>query len=110
MKLTLTYLELKNLILFFKLAKSALSITLQVKKSNSLGMKKTGVWTKHYTLTLWPDEKSLKDFSKSGAHLKAMKESGKLAKEIRTLTINAEQFPNWKDAKKMLENVNPLKF
>ncbi|MCH6235179.1 DUF3291 domain-containing protein [Cognataquiflexum rubidum] len=110
MKLTITSLELKNAFLFFKLANSALSIKIQVKSSNSLGMKKTGFWTKHYTMTLWPDEKSLKDFSKSGAHLKAMRESGKLAKEIRTLTIDADRFPDWKVAKKLLEDVKPLKF
>lgn len=110
MKLTITSLELKNPILFFRLANSALSITLQVKNSNSLGMKKTGFWTKHYTMTLWPDEKSLKDFSKSGAHLKAMRESGKLAKEIRTLTIDADRFPDWNVAKKLLEDVKPLIF
>lgn len=110
MKLTITYLELKSPFLFFKLSQSALYITLQVRKSNCLGMKKTGVWTKHYTMTLWPDEKSLKDFSKSGAHLKAMRDSGKLAKEIRTLTIDADQFPDWNEAKKMLEKVKPLRF
>lgn len=110
MKLTITYLELKSPLLFFKLSQSALYITLQVKQSNCLGMKKTGFWTKHYTMTLWPDEKSLKDFSKSGAHLKAMKESGKIAKEIRTLTIDTTHFPDWKSAKKMLEKVKPLKF
>ncbi|WP_194973250.1 DUF3291 domain-containing protein [Aquiflexum lacus] len=110
MKVTITYLELKSPFLFFKLSKQALAITRQIKKSNCLGMRKKGVWTKHYTMTMWPDEKSLKEFSKSGAHFQSMKKSGQIAKEIKTLTIDSDKFPDWKTAKEILKNSKPLTF
>lgn len=50
-------------------------------------------------MTLWDGEKSLKDFAKSGAHLEAMKISKDIAKEIRTLTYDAEHLPSWRVAK-----------
>ena len=33
-----------------------------------------------------------------------------LAKEIRTLTIDAESLPNWKEAKQMLSQVSPIRY
>ncbi len=60
-------------------------------------------WTKHYTMTLWNDESELTEFAKSGAHLSAMKNGGQIAKEIRTITIDAEVLPSWDGAIKLLE-------
>jgi hypothetical protein len=54
-------------------------------------------------MTLWNNENELKEFATSGAHLEAMKISKKIAKEIRTITIDADNLPNWKEAKKLLE-------
>ena len=73
-------------------------------------MKKTGFWTTHYTMTLWKNEADLKDFARSGAHLKYMKTSGKIAKAIKTLTIDATEIPSWKEAKAMLENIKPINY
>ena len=56
----------------------------------------------HYTMTLWENEEDLKTFAKSGAHLEAMQKGAKIASEIRTLTMDAEQLPDWKTAKTML--------
>ena len=57
----------------------------------------------HYTMTLWESEEDLKAFAASGAHLEAMKKGASIAREIRTLTIDATELPDWKTAKKMLE-------
>lgn len=81
-----------------------------MKTTDCKAFKKQGFWTKHYTMTLWNSEEELKDFAKSGAHLDAMKESSKIAKEIRTLTIDADSLPNWKDAKQMLTEVTPIRY
>jgi hypothetical protein len=54
-------------------------------------------------MTLWQDETEIKKFSTSGAHLEAMKVSKSLAKEIQTLTIEADALPQWKEAKEMLK-------
>jgi hypothetical protein len=45
-------------------------------------------------MTLWENDKQMKEFARSGAHLKAMKDSAKIAKEIRTVTIDADKFPD----------------
>ena len=57
----------------------------------------------HYTMTMWENENDLKDFAKSGHHLEAMKMGSSIAKEIRILTIDATELPNWKEAKALLK-------
>jgi len=110
MKLTITLIELKNPFKFFALSYSALHILQQLKQSNYVAMKKRGLWTTHYTMTLWHNERDLKDFAASGAHLKAMQESAKIAKHIKTLTIDANEFPSWTEAKRLLAEVKPIVF
>lgn len=65
---------------------------------------------KHYTMTLWESEQDLKLFASSGAHLDAMKSSKEIAREIRTITIDADKLPNWKEAEKLLEKGTSVKF
>ncbi|MFK7926104.1 MAG: DUF3291 domain-containing protein [Bacteroidia bacterium] len=104
MKITITLLELKSPFKFFALSRYALDITRQLKATNCAAFKKQGVWTKHYTMTLWASESELKDFARSGAHLESMKKSKSIAKEIITLTIDGTQLPDWKEAKERLES------
>jgi len=102
MKVTITSIELKNPFKFFVLSAKALKINNQLKATNCKVYRKKGFWTKHYTMTLWASENDFKDFAHSGAHLQAMRQSGEIAKEIRTLTIDADALPNWKEAKSLL--------
>lgn len=104
MKVTITSLELKGPLKFFALSAYALKIIKQLKGSNYKDFKKRGVWTTHYTMTLWQNENDLKDFAKSGAHLVAMQNAAQIAKEIRVITIDADFLPTWSEAKKLLEN------
>jgi len=46
-----------------------LNILRQLEKTNYVDFKKTGIWTNHYTITLWKNEQDLNEFSRSGAHL-----------------------------------------
>ncbi|HNL08662.1 MAG TPA: hypothetical protein PKH93_13885, partial [Chitinophagales bacterium] len=94
MKATITSIELKGPLKFFALSATALSIIKQLKATNCKDFKKKGIWTKHYTMTLWNNESELKEFAKSGAHLDAMKKSKQMAKEIRTITIDTETLPS----------------
>lgn len=103
MKATITSIELKGPLKFFALSTKALSIAKQLKSSNYKDFKKKGIWTKHYTMTLWNNENDLKYFARSGAHLAAMQSSKEIAREIRTITIEAEVLPDWKQAMKLLE-------
>ena len=103
MKATITSLELRKPWDFFNLSWQALKISRQVKTSGCLEFQKRGIWMKHYTMTLWPDESTMRNFAGSGAHLEAMRNSRKIAREIRTLTIDATELPNWKKAKHLLQ-------
>jgi hypothetical protein len=110
MKVTITSIELKSPFHFFALSLKALQILKQLKATHYKDFKKRGIWTKHYTMTLWNDENELKEFALSGAHMEAMKKSKELAKEIRTITIESVSLPSWKEAKKLLENAKVHKF
>lgn len=110
MKATITSIELKGPLKFFVLSAQALKIIKQLRATKYKGFKKRGIWTKHYTMTLWNNESELKEFAKSGAHLDAMKKSKKIAKEIRTITIDAETLPSWDEAKRLLENAKVFVF
>ena len=103
MKVTITSLELKSPWKFFSLSYQAMKILQQLQKTNCVKKKTTGFWTTHYTMTLWRSEEELKAFSKSGRHLEAMKTGNQIAKEIRILTIDATELPDWNQAKIMLK-------
>ncbi len=107
-KITITSIYLKGPLKFFPLSLKALRIMKQLNATNCLAMKKRGIWTKHYTMTLWENEQQLKDFARSGAHLKAMQEGKDIAKEIRSITMDADTFPSWKEAKELLETAKPV--
>ena len=102
MKITITSIRLRSPFKFFPLSLYALHIMRQLKSTNYAEFKKTGLWTMHYTMTMWRSEEDLKVFATSGAHLKAMQKGASIASEISTLTIDAEQLPDWKTAKEML--------
>ncbi|MCU0360725.1 MAG: DUF3291 domain-containing protein [Bacteroidia bacterium] len=110
MKVTLTSLELKGPMKFFALSAAAFKIMKQMKTTGHLAFKKRGIWTTHYTMSLWPNEESLKAFARSGAHLEAMKRSKDIAKEIRTFTYDADELPNWKKAKELLKQAKVLRY
>ena len=110
MKVTITSIELKGLLHFFALSANAINIIKQLKATNYKDFKKRGIWTKHYTMTLWNNESELKEFAKSGAHLDAMKKSKEIAKEIRTITVDTDILPSWEEAKKLLENAKVFKY
>ncbi len=110
MKATITSIALKGPFKFFALSSKALSIIKQLKSSNCKDFKKKGVWTKHYTMTLWNNENELNAFAKSGAHLEAMKSSSQIAKEIRTITIDTDTLPDWDTAINLLEKAKVYKY
>ena len=68
-----------------------------------MGYRSKGFWTKHYTMSGWDSPEPMKAFARSGAHLEAMKPSGALAKEIKTLVLEAPVFPSWKEAQQALD-------
>lgn len=103
MKATITYIELRGPLKFFALSATAMKIIRQLKTTDCKQYRAKGIWTKHYTMTLWNNEEEMKAFAYSGNHLESMKKSKSLAKEIRTITIDATELPDWKQAKELLK-------
>lgn len=110
MIVSITSIELKGPLKFFALSYNAMQIMRQMKTTNCLKMKKRGVWTKHYTMTLWENEDQMMAFVSSGAHLDAMKKSREMAKEIRVMHFEGSSLPNWKTALKHLENAKVIRY
>ena len=48
----------------------------------------------HHTVSAWNSEVEMKEFARSGAHLAAMKISGKPAEEIRTYAYESDEMPS----------------
>lgn len=110
MIVVITSIELKSPFKFFALSLQALTINKQLKATNYKEFKKKGFWTTHYTMTLWDNENDLKEFARSGAHLEAMKNSYQIAREIRTIRIEAESLPDWSKAKTLLKEAKVLNY
>lgn len=102
MKLTITSLTLKGPFQFFSFAGYAMKTIQQMRGAGVVEFRKTGFGLTHYTMSLWNTEEDLRTFARTGAHGEAMRNSKKLAKEIRTLTIDADTMPDWKTAKSLL--------
>lgn len=103
MIIVITQIKLRSPWAFFGLANMARKIVGQLKNHPNSGFKKTGFWTNHYTITSWNNRQEMQDFARSGAHLDSMKKAGSIAKEVRTLTYEADAMPTWSAAKAMLE-------
>lgn len=110
MRATITYIQLKTIFSFFPLAVYAMRIINQMKSSGHIDFKKTGIGKHHYTMSLWPSEESMRTFARSGAHLEAMRNSKKIAREIKTITIEANALPDWTTAKQLLEKGKTIRF
>lgn len=112
MIVTVTSLKLRKLWNFFRLSLHGMKVLKQTKNQQGfIKMKNTGFGYLHYTLSAWETEGDVKNFSKSGAHLEAMKESATLATEIRIYTYETDKLPDWQEAKALLmEKGRLLKF
>lgn len=107
---TITSIELKGSFKYFALSAVAWKIMKQLKSANHVDFKKKGMWTKHYTMTLWRSEDEMKAFAMSGAHKEAMQNSSSVAKEIRTITIDAKELLSWSTATQLLAEGKVIKF
>ncbi len=104
MYVTVTYLKLKSPFKLPAFLKHVYNIIAQLKESDAKKYRTTGVLTKHYTVSLWPDEKALKKFARSGAHQKAMKDVNNIASEVKVYTYKSDRLPDWTKAKRLLND------
>jgi len=106
----MTSIELKSPFKIFALLIHILNIANQLRTTNCLEFKKKGNWTKYYTITLWRNNDDIKKFVYSGAHMYAIRKSKRMVKEIRTLTIEADGLPSWKEAIILLKTKGKPRF
>ncbi len=103
MIVSITSIQLRSPLQFFSLSYQGMQIYKQLDNiPQCLAKKNTGFWKMHYTLTAWESVEAIKTFARSDAHLAAMKLSAKLATEIRILTTEMAEIPDWKTAKKLV--------
>lgn len=103
MLLSITSILLRSPLGFFELSNHGRKIYGQLDKTQGCIVKKnTGFWKLHYTMTAWQSAADMKAFAQSGAHAEAMKVSAKLATEIRILTIEMDEIPDWATAKALV--------
>ena len=104
MIVSITSIELKGLFKFFALSHKAMYIRKQLRKSDCVSLKTKGLGKKHYTISMWNNEKDMKEFAHSGAHLEAMKTAQTIAKQIRVITYEVNELPDWENAQILLKN------
>ena len=104
MIVTITLIELKSPLKYPALVFHYLKIIKQARNASCVSLKSTGFWTTFYTMTIWKSLEDMKNFARKGAHLDAMKMSGKIAKEIRILNIEGSTLLSWKEAKQKVRS------
>ena len=104
MIISVTSIKLRKLWYFFRLSLHGIKVVRQTKNQKGfIQMKNTGFGYYHYTLSIWETKEDVKNFSKSGAHLEAMKESKAIATEIGIYTYDTDKIPNWNEAKELVK-------
>lgn len=61
-------------------------------------------WDTYWTLTVWENKTSMKEYRNKGNHLKAMKVSRKIADELESINWEADSKPSWAECKRRLHN------
>ncbi len=110
MIVSITSIKLKGPFAFFPLSLRALRIVQQLRSTKCKEFRKRGIWTTHYTMTLWDNKQNMDEFVRSSAHLEAMKASSGFAREIRLYTYEGTTLPKWPDAIRLLENGKVLRY
>ncbi len=110
MIISLTSIKLKGPFSFFLFSLRAMRVGQQLQTTPCKAFRKRGIWTTHYTMTLWNSEQEMADFVRSPAHREAMKGSASLAMEIRLHTYEGTWLPDWPEAIGLLEQGKVLRY
>lgn len=103
MVIVVTVIRLKSIWKFFALSSNSLQVVRQLKAApGNISYRSRGFGKVHYTLSAWESVESMRSFARSGAHKSAMGKSAQLADEIRTLSFEADEMPDWESAKARL--------
>lgn len=61
-------------------------------------------------MSLWKSKEDLQAFSRSGAHLESIKQSGKMAREIQVITVDSMNLMPWKEAKSLVHKAKAITY
>jgi hypothetical protein len=103
MLLVITSLELASPLKLLRMYGYTVGIVKQLRHSNCLSFKTYGWWRLHYTMSLWRNEKEMRNFSLGNQHLYAMRNARSVAKEVRTLRLDTDHMPGWAEARALLK-------
>ncbi len=62
-------------------------------------------WKIGYTLTAWENKEAMMEFRNTGAHKKAMSRIRKLSTQYKTLVLEGDTLPSWKEARLQLDTI-----
>lgn len=109
MLISITYIKLKKLRYYFRLSLWGLKITRQASDSPGLiKQKNTGFGFHHYTLSVWESAGEMKNFSSSGIHADAVRNSAEIGSEFRFYTYKSDYIPSWNEAKELIKTKGRL--
>ena len=106
MFISVTRLELRSYWSFFKflsISKRAQKQAEQAKGNLHVGLNNLG-FRFFLTLTAWDSEEDMLTFIKTGAHAEAMRRSGEIARSVQSTHFEANEVPDWEEARKKLDN------
>jgi len=101
--ISITSIKLKGPFAFFPFSWRAFRVVQALQRTSCKEFRKHGIWTTHYTMTLWASEQDMNDFVRSKAHLEAMKASSRFAEEIWLHTYEGTTLPAWPEAIRLLK-------
>jgi hypothetical protein len=97
---SVTELNLKNFWGYLRFIPHAIRSKIQADKAKgiiSISLKSDGFLVQR-TLTVWEDEASMKNYVRSGWHLKAMKDFSKMANKSYVVKFEIQKAPSWEEA------------
>lgn len=97
---SITELKLKNFWSYLVFIPHAVKSKIQASKAKgivSIALQSDGLLTQR-TLTVWQGEKEMRDYVRSGAHIKAVVAFGPHAKKSSTAHFEVDTIPSWEMA------------
>lgn len=107
MIISLTELRLRNFLQFPRFIRHSAASTSQAQQSPGVVAVKGKVgWNVGYTITAWKDMESMMAFRHSGAHKEAMKDIKRVSHKYKTMHYQADEVPNWQQAREKLSELD----
>lgn len=99
MIICITGLKIKSIWVILRFYAFSIPCVVQAKKTpGNLICKTTKVNGVYHTMTVWKNKTSMKKFSRTGIHKKAMKAFSTISKEAGAISYESNTIPTWKEA------------